>query len=859
MKLFRRCVCFILVTFGTVLPAFADTAFSLNQGGKSAADFLPKGIVFDPTIPTPEAFLHAKVGTWHVRPEQLTAYMYELARVSDRISIEETGRTHENRPLLLLTITSPKHHQQVDALRTAHIARINSGERAGNDAPLVLYMGYSIHGNEPSGSNAALVIAYYLAAAQSDAIDELLDNTVILLDPSLNPDGLARFAQWANGHKGSQLVADPNHREHKEGWPNGRTNHYWFDLNRDWLLLTHPESRARIAQFQKWRPHILTDFHEMGTNSTYFFQPGIPTRKHPLTPDGNVVLTEALAEEHINAFDQDKLLYFSEESFDDFYFGKGSTYPDAHGSVGILFEQASSRGHLQDSINGQLSFVQTIQNQVTISLSTFKGALANERAFHDYQVKFREGVKNAIKRDKEFGYVIARESDLNKQQALTGILDQHHITYEFLTQEYEGERDYSIGSLFIPLNQAQYRLVKSLFSTQTSFVDNTFYDVSNWNIGLAFNLDYEVVPSNKKRQIDTQNSQSGVVMTEVNISANAYAYIFSWEDYNAPALLEYLLARDVTVKAASEEFIIRTQSGDQRYAAGAVMIPMGLHQPEQLEHYISEGASALGVNVAAALTGHTSVGPDLGSAKFIKLTQPRVLIVGGQGTNVYEVGEIWHHFDTRVGLPVSIVDMSQLGQVDLTDYSHVIMASGRYGDLSASVVEQLQSWLRRGGTLVAQKAALRFVEQHELANIHVLSANYIDNAFSTGGLKYADRAKLASQKRVAGAVFEVQIDDTHPLFFGLPSRNLPVFKTSSMLVEGDDSPFSDLGVYTNSPLMAGFASTEIQRLTGNKLAMNVSRYGRGKVISLVDNMVFRGYWRGTDKVLTNAVMLSPMM
>ena len=263
--------------------------------------------------------------------------MEVLAEESDRITLEVTGRTHEQRPLLLLTVTSENNHRNIDDVRERHLATTDPNRDADPDnTPVVMYMGYSIHGDESSGSNAAILFAYYLAAAEGEAVDELLSDSVILLDPAFNPDGLARFAQWANQHRSQNLVADPQHREHVQPFIRGRVNHYWFDMNRDWLLLQHPESRARIANFQKWKPNVLTDYHEMGTNSTYFFQPGIPSRKNPLTPDENVRLTEILASEHADSLDDIGSLYYTEESFDDFYYGKGSTYPDIQGAVGIF-------------------------------------------------------------------------------------------------------------------------------------------------------------------------------------------------------------------------------------------------------------------------------------------------------------------------------------------------------------------------------------------------------------------------------------------------------------------------------------------------------------------------------------------
>ena len=349
---------------------------SVSTADPDAPFYLPTGITYDTSVPTPRSVLGFVVGEWHVRHDQLATYMRVVAETSDRVKIEVTGRTHEQRPLLMLTISSAENLARLEEIRQAHLVLSDPAAPAPDtsDMPVVINLGYSVHGNEASGSNAALLVAYYLAAATGGEIERLLDNAIILLDPSLNPDGLARFAQWANMHRGRVLMADPNHREHREGWPNGRTNHYWFDLNRDWLLAQHPESHARLEQFHRWRPNVLIDVHEMGSSSTYFFQPGVPNRKNPLTPETNVRLTEEIAGFHAEALDSLGSLYYSEETFDDFYYGKGSTYPDAHGSVGILFEQASIRGHLRSTSDGDLSFPFAIRNQLTTTLSTLSAA-----------------------------------------------------------------------------------------------------------------------------------------------------------------------------------------------------------------------------------------------------------------------------------------------------------------------------------------------------------------------------------------------------------------------------------------------------------------------------------------------------
>ncbi|MGQ8366484.1 M14 family metallopeptidase [Glaciecola sp. 1036] len=833
----------------------------LSKQVTSDKDYLPD-VSYDPKIPTPESVLGYPVGTWHVRHDQLVRYMHVLAESSDRVSIEVTGYTHEQRPLLLLTITGTENRKNLEQIRQSHIQQIKTGEAASSTAPLIINMGYSVHGNEPSGANASLLVAYYLAAAQDERVNRLLEETVILLDPSLNPDGLSRFAQWANMHKGYNLVSDPDHREHKEHWPSGRTNHYWFDLNRDWLLLTHPESRARIAQFHKWRPHLLTDFHEMGTNNTYFFQPGVPSRKNPWTPDTNVTLTNELAKFHAKALDTAGQMYYSQEGFDDFYLGKGSTYPDAHGSVGILFEQASSRGHVQDSINGEVAFPQTIQNQFTTSMSSFDGALANKQAMLAYQRQFYRDTKKLIDDEDVFGYVLPQPKDKTRFARMLSILDAHQVKYEYLTEDVKVDnKSYRAGSIFIPVDQAQYRLVKSIFSERKSFVDNTFYDVSNWNLGFAFNIDYSAVESSSRRKLklgSTYESATAPALSAVDQSTVALAY--EWFDYNAPKLTQALLEAGIKLRVSGKAFSAKTLQGDYAFAQGTVIASAAQNDLQQVVDVINQQEFLTSSKYLKQITSGLSLqGVDLGSPSISPLSEPSVLLVGGKGTSQYEVGEIWHYLDTRIGLPVTLVDLDRLDEVELDSYSHIIFASGYYNSVSTMLVDKLSAWVKKGGTLIGQRTAVRWFDKNDWIANEVLSQDSLDSAFDTKGMSFGDKGALRAKKLVAGAAFETEIDLSHPLFFGYEDSRLPMFKTTNLVLLKTDNPFEDIAHYTDASLLGGYAAAETQGLINGTVAVSVSPTGRGKVIAFVDNIHFRGYWDGTNKLMANAIFMSPLM
>src|SRR4026208_927764 len=414
-----------------LLSAFCFLLIATSFNAQDLKYYLPDSVTYNSAIPKPKDIIYHEVGEWHITHDRLGNYMKAIAAAApDRIKLETMGFTYESRPQLLLIITSPKNQQRLEEIRQQHLQLSDPTRSASvniDNMPIVVWIGHSIHGNEPSGANAALLSAYYLAAAQGKQIDELLDNVVILFDPSFNPDGLQRFSTWANQHKSKNLVSDPNSREFNEVWPGGRFNHYWFDLNRDWLPAVHIESQNRLAWFHKWKPNILTDHHEQGSNATFFFQPGVPSRVNPLTPAKNQELTGKLAKFHAAFLDRIGSLYFTKENYDDFYYGKGSTYPDINGAIGILFEQASSRGHAIQTENGVLRFPFTIKNQFTTTLSTLEGAKALRKEFLTYQRDFYKNAQAEAAADPVKAFVFGDGMDKFKANEFVSMLKRHQV------------------------------------------------------------------------------------------------------------------------------------------------------------------------------------------------------------------------------------------------------------------------------------------------------------------------------------------------------------------------------------------------------------------------------------------------
>lgn len=808
--------------------------------------YLPKNVHYNQDIPKPSDIIGHEVGEWHISHDRLVNYMYAISKASDRVTIKETGRTHEGRPLLLLTITSPQNQGKIEEIRKEHL-KLSDPSQNGDvtNMPTVVYMGYSIHGNEPSGSNASLLAAYHLAAAEGTEIEELLSNVVILLDPSYNPDGLNRFASWANTNKSKTEVLNINNREQNEAWPGGRTNHYWFDLNRDWLPLQQPESQARMVTFQQWKPNILTDHHEMGSNSTFFFQPGIPSRNNPLTPSNTYVLTEKIAQYHAKALDNIGSLYYSKESFDDFYYGKGSSYPDVNGGVGILFEQASSRGHARNTANGVLKFPFTIKNQFTTTLSTLKAAKELRTELLNHQKEFYKSSLQLAASDILKAYVFD-DDDPIKLNEFVRILESHKIEVNKLTKSTKG-----IGKdgFIVSMNQPQYRLIKAIFEKRTTFQDSLFYDVSAWTLPLAFNLKYAEVagksftPSLVGEKYESIKRRGTVIGEKTN-----YAYAFEWNNYNAPKLLHLLQSKGIKGKVALTPF---TSADGKKFNLGTIIIPVQNQNITEgsLYQFLISSANDTGVDVYALKSGYTS-GVNLGSPQIVGLKKPTVAIITGRGVSSYDAGETWHLLDTRMDIPVSRVGIETFNTNDMSGFTTLVMVNGSYGKLDKL---KLQNWIQNGGTIIAMKSAANW-----LSEIGLNTAKFKKQEKDSSEVRkpYGDYSNSNGAQYIGGAIFEASIDATHPISFGLSGSTIPVFRNSTLFMEYSNSSYATPITYSNQPLLSGYISNKNLEKLKKTAVVNVSVFGSGKIISFTDNPNFRAFWYGTNKLFLNSLFFA---
>lgn len=818
--------------------------------------YLPDSVSYNPAIPKPKDIVYHEVGEYHITHDRLVNYMKAVATAApDRVKMELMGLTYEKRPQVLLIITSPKNHQRLEEIRQQHV-QLTDPARSGSlnidNMPIVVWIGHSIHGNEQSGTNASLVTAYYLAAAQGKQIDELLDNTVILFDPSFNPDGMQRFSGWVNQHRSKNLVSDPNDREFNEVWPGGRFNHYWFDLNRDWLPAIHVESQNRLEWFHKWKPNILTDHHEQGSNATFFFQPGVPSRVNPITPDKNQELTGKLGKYHAAFLDRIGSLYFTKENYDDFYYGKGSTYPDVNGAIGILFEQASSRGHLQQTANGLLSFPFTIRNQFVTALSTLEGAKALRKEFLQWQRDFYKTAMTESAGVPVKGYVFGDEQDKAKTFHFAEMLRRHQIDVLSVKNKFSAEgNEFKPGSSYVvPTNQPQYRLIRAIFEKTFTYKDSLFYDITSWTMPLAFGLpsaelnaaQYGTAAGDKLAELP---KQAGEVTGK-----SEYAYLFTWDELYAPRALYELQQSGVMAKVATNKFEIPVNGSDVSFDYGTIMIPVKAQKMSsaQLAEVVKGVADRNYIKVWAVNSGNVNSGSDLGSSKFAPVAEPRVVMLAGQGVNATDAGEVWHLLDQRMNIPATHLEPASFNRVDIDKYNTMIMVGGSYNELNK---EKLKSWVQSGGVLVLTEEAVQWAAQNGISNVSFKRTKApVDSSVKA---VYIDREQVDGAQRMSGAIFGAEADLTHPLAYGYNQKTVSLFKANRVYMEKSKNPYATPFFYGAKPMQSGWVSKENLDAVKNSAAVIVNTVGSGRVISIADNPNFRAFWLGGSKLFMNAI------
>jgi 2-hydroxy-3-keto-5-methylthiopentenyl-1-phosphate phosphatase len=817
-------------------------SFLLVQG--QANYFYPNKGNFDASIPTPEQFLGYAIGEQHTRHDRIVAYLKELDRLSDKVSFEIIGETFERRAQVVAIFSSPENHKNLEQIRLQHLSNQINGTN--NKVPLVIHLAYNVHGNEPSSSEAALLTAYYLTASQSEQTKEWLNNMIITLDPVINPDGRDRHTHWANMHKGTPPVADPNDREHNEIWPGGRFNHYWFDLNRDWFLGTFPETRNRINFFHKWRPYLQTDHHEMGSNSTFYFDPGKESSNNPIVPDylyKNIY--PKFGEYFTKAANSIGSMYFTKEAFDKLYPGYGSSYINFYGGAGFLFEQGSSRGHVQETTTIPISFGFTIRNQFTASLATITASLAEKESLIELRKQFYVTAKQQAANSIIKGYSFGDPNDFNRTKAFIDLLLLHKIDIYKVPNS---------TNYFVPTAQDNYIMVKSIFENQITYKDSTFYDASTWSLIHAYGLPFTEV---KSSMVLSEKINTPLILNNTPIVKSNYAYLVSNTDYNIHQFIYALQNEGVFVQTATRTFSTNINGENMNFGFGSIIISVQQQKvgADELYNIISKASVAANIKVHTVATGFSNAGIDLGSNYVKTLKKPEAAMIIGNGVAASEAGEIWHLLDQRLHMPITKIDILNFSRVRLERYNTLVMVSGAYNFLDKNSVDKIKAWVQNGNTLITIKSGADWAIKNGFTKFKLA----VDSTTTKGRLDYDRASDMEGAKALGGSIFSIDLDTTHPIGYGFSKRKVSVYKNNSTFFQNSTSAYSTIAQYTNTPLVGGYLHPNSLKMIKNSPSILVGAEGSGRVILFADEPNFRGTWYGTNKLFLNALFLGSIM
>jgi hypothetical protein len=842
--------------------------------------FFPKAGSLDSKIPSPEQYLGYPIGSYYTRYDQVVNYLKELARVSNRIHVEVIGRTYEQREQIIVTATSPQNYSRIEQIRQEHLSQVDPSKPVlNNNAPVIINLGYGVHGNETSSTEVSLLIAYYLAASNDEETQKWLSEAVIFIDPALNPDGRDRAANWHNQYHSYPAVGDPIDKEHQEGWPMGRTNHYFTDLNRDWLDLVQVESRNRVEFFHKWYPNVQIDFHEQGTNATYYFEPTPTSHYSPIIPQFLYDESIVLAKYNAQALDDIGSLYFTKEGYDNLSPIYGSTYPKFYGAVAATYEQASSRGIAQESSNGLLTFKFTIRNHLTTTFSTIRGSVAEKAGLFKVQKDFFKYAQEQGQKSPTKAYVFGDNKDVSLTQKFLGLLIQHRIkVYDLKDNITEQGKTFQKGKAYIvPSDQPNYLIVHSIFE-ENILKDSVYYDNTGWSIIHAYGLKYAKIgtPVAKGEAVTAVSLNNG----KVEGGQSKLAYVVSYTDYNASRALYHLLVKNILVKTAFKPFTVAAADGKRSYSPGSLVIPVVGQSisADSLYKALQEVTADAHINALAVSTGFSAEGIDLGSSNIRAVRKPEVALAFGQGVASSEAGQVWFLLNQQLDLPVTKIDLANFQRASLNRYTTLVLPGGNYSALDKAAVDNIKDWVSGGGTLITFQTASAWAIRQGIVKERV-SETETSNRFNREAtpaagqsadtaakakraverLDFARQEDVEGSKRSNGAIFLADIDITHPIAFGLTSRKLFINKNGPTILLPSANKYATVAQYSGKPFINGYSPKGDIAKVANSAAIIATSSGSGEVVLFADDPTYRGYWLGTSRLFLNAVFFGNLL
>jgi hypothetical protein len=821
-------------------------------------------VAYSQKIPSPAEFLGYPLGEKFTYHHRAVAYYEAVAQASNRVKLLPYGKTYEGRPLLVAFVSSPENLQNLEQIRRNNMITtgLEKGNIEGKTLPII-WLSYNVHGNEASGMEAALATLYELASSQGDNVKNWLNEMLIVLDPCINPDGRDRYANWYNQKMGFPFNYERESWEHQEPWPGGRFNHYLFDLNRDWAWQTQTESQQRLQLYNQWLPQVHCDFHEMGYESPYYFAPAAKPYYEDIS-EWQREFQVLLGRNHAKYFDKEGWLYFTKETYDLFYPSYGDTYPTFSGAVGFTYEQGGS-GRAGVGIIRAKGDTLTLKDRYThhhvVGLSTIEiSYIQRAKLQAEFKKFFNEGINNPKGIYKS--YVIKKTNDVAKIKSLLALLDKQKIQYghpstagalrgfEYLKNQ-EGSSSLDKEDIVISAYQPKAVLTKALFDPKPKLEDSLTYDLTAWALPYAYELESFAV---RERINVSSEPVSFKIETPEKIS-QPYAYLVEWNDFQDAQFLAGLFKQGFKIKVAPEPFQLQKRT----FKRGTLVITRGDNKAlgNNFDNLIQNWASQSQQILIPAATGFVDEGKDFGSGDLPLLKAPKVALVLGEDVSATEGGAVWYFMEQELKYPATVLSSNSLNNTDLKKYDVIILAAGNYNSLSNTLI----NYASGGGKVIALEDAVEVFAKDSRTNLNkslgkAEGEEKKDNtdAKSPKWLKkYADRERAELSENVAGAIYQIELDETHPLAFGEDK--------TTHIIKGNRTVYPylqggwNVGVFKNEAWVGGFVGSKLKNKLKNSLAIGLENYGRGKLIYFADTPIFRGFWHSGKLLLSNAIFL----
>ncbi len=806
--------------------------------------FLMSSLVIAQNLKSPSEFLGYELGTRFTRHHQVIDYYNHIATAApNSVKLQYYGKTNEHRKLVVAFVSSEANLSSLESIRSEHLKNL---EGEGSPEKAIVWLSYNVHGNESVGTEASMQTIYDLLTKKQD----WLKNTVVIIDPCINPDGRDRYVNWYNQFKNTPRNVDPNSKEHHEPWISGRSNHYMFDLNRDWAWLTQTESKQRIKVFNKWLPHVHVDFHEQGVDDPYYFAPAAEPY-HEVITQWQRDFQVAIGKNHAKYFDKEGWFYFTREVFDLLYPSYGDTYPTYNGGIGMTYEQGGSgRAGLGiiTSYGDTLTLKDRIAHHYTTGMSTVEMASNNAQKLND---EFKNFYTNRTFKYKS--YVMKGNTD--KIDLLTKLLDQHEIKYGFAARGTVKGYNYQTGStgsmqttkndLIVSTDQPKGKLVKVLFEPKTKLSDSLTYDITAWSLPYAYGLN--TIATQNTIAI-ASNSKSADTLPSLDLKDDAYAFVTDWNSMSDARFLTELLNKDVRVRYSKKPFQINGTS----YKRGSLIISkLDNRNQKDLLQILSEAAKKHSKKLTSVMSGYVYSGYDFGSENIKMIPKSKVALLSGGSTSTLRFGEIWHYFEQQLGYPVSVIDHSYFNQVNLSGYDVLILPGLRGNNFFTDIqLKSISDWVKKGGKLIAIGNSLSYLAT---ASDFGLQTKIVKEDTSPNLNNYGSGTREYIKNLITGAIFKASVDNTHPLAFGYDD----IYFTLKLSDNGYEYLPDGNVVYLtgNDTPVSGFAGSEALNKVEGSLVFGVESKGRGCIVYMVDNPLFRGFWENGKLFFANALFM----